>query len=228
MNFKNNTKLIIILSVLLAALLACGIFPSSDEEGVDAEGDAEEIAAVEGDTGEEIAGVSAGSDDCIVGKWLVDNDSMQVYMDASMNQDEDVFIIGEVSGEMYFTYGADGIMSMSSEDFMFAVTFDTGVEGFELNMTMVVVAEGSAHYEADGGTITNTELDYSVEETSMGSMMVFSGEDATIEITINPGLFIVGRENENPDELSTTYECSRDRLTLSGQYLNEILFRRVE
>ena len=228
MNFNNKTRFFIILSVLLAALLACGIFPSSDEEGVDAEGDVPEIAADEEENVEESAGTSADSDDCIVGKWLVDNDSMQVYMDASMNEEEDVFIIGEVSGDMYIAYGTDGIMSMSSEDFTFAVSLDTGVEGIELNMTIVVVAEGTAHYEADGGTITNTELDYSVEETSMGSMMVFSGEDATIEITINPGLFIVGRENANPDELSTTYECSRDRLTLSGQYLNEILFRRVE
>lgn len=228
MKINTKTRLLIVLSILLAAALACGLFPAGDEDAGDASIAGEGSEEDEEDAAEEGSEESDGSDACIVGTWVVDNASMQAYMDESMNQNEDVFIVGEVSGEMYFTYGADGIMSMSSENFSMAVSLDTGVEDFSISMTFVIVAEGSAHYEADGSKLTNTERDYSFEETTIESMLDFSGGDATIELTINPGMFIAGQEDAARDEFSTTYECSGNKLTLTGPELFDVMFTRVE
>ncbi|MCH7663537.1 MAG: hypothetical protein IH859_06675 [Chloroflexi bacterium] len=211
MENNNKSKLLFVLSVLLAASLACSLFPSG------------ETAA-----GEENTAGSASSGDCIVGKWAVDNSSMQAYLDISINQDEGMFLVGEVTGEMYLTFGADGVMRMSSENFGMAMSIDTGIQDFAFNMTFSIVAEGSAHYTADGTTLTNTERDYTFAETTLEGMIDFSGEDATIEITINPGLFIVGQVDDDTDEFSSTYECSGDTLKLTGEEFFEVIFIRVE
>lgn len=211
MNAKLLRTLFAAMGMLLLASLACSL-PGSDD------GDSASISMEE---------EAADAVDCIVGKWAMDTSSMQEYLDASMNETEEVFIIGEVLGNMFFTFGDDGIMSMSSEGFMVAVSLDTGLEDFTIDMSIELIAEGSAHYTADGTTLTNTEQDYTFETTNLAESVSFSGDGSIIQITINPGMFISG-DGVDLDQASTTYECSGDSLTFTGDELYDVKFIRAE
>ncbi|MBW8012914.1 MAG: hypothetical protein FVQ83_16980 [Chloroflexi bacterium] len=167
-------------------------------------------------------------DSCLVAVWAVDPDSMSTYLSSAMNQSSEVlFVVSQVSGDLFLYFDNNGEMGTSSEDFQIIVSLDAGLSEVSFEFTFILEASGTAQYSANGTTITNWDQDYEFVGDPLSAIGEISSGESTIVIAINPGWF-VGLDYDGGDEATATYACSGNTLTLIANEYGTIVFSRIE
>lgn len=232
MKRQKTFKLYAAIALLGAATLACAL-PGGEEDAGDAGVSQVDEASNEdesGDTSSPVEGPRVTDPEadaaCVVGTWAVDTSSMTDYLEANLNQGEDDFFeVGEVSGALVMDLSADGVMTLSSDEFTVTVSFNPGVADLALDFTFIYEASGTAKYAAEAGTLRSWDQDWNVEETSLEFNPSITAEGGTFTFEFNPGMFM---EVESEEDASVNYDCSGDTLTFFVTDAGEVLFTRMD
>lgn len=161
-------------------------------------------------------------DECLVGTWSLDMESMATYMIAILNEAEDAGnSTAEFTGSLSFTFDEQGSMSMTSVDFVRIL--DTGKEEANrfFDRPSQMQAAGNAQYSADGGILITWDQDYLGNNNLPGE----GGEEVSLITNISPEMFLQG---SSAGDNSTTYTCSGDTMELGVNEFGPVMFVRAD
>lgn len=158
------------------------------------------------------SGASAeGTDDCVVGTWLLDTEALVDDFDSLFEAGEmPAAEVTALEGSYTIEFSADGTFTSTRESWGFAIGVEDG------NVTMEYSGTEEGTWSADGSTLTaNTESsDVDIEATmEAGGQQMELPEGQTPEET----QAIVAANSE--------YECSGDVLTLTNSGFEATLNR---
>lgn len=152
-----------------------------------------------------------GTDDCVVGTWVLDTEALVDDFDALFAEtDMPAADVTALEGPYTIEFSADGSFTGVRESWGFAV----GMEGGNVETAFTGTETGT--WSADGSTLT----------------VDIESSDVTVEATMETG----GQEmelpdNQTPDEAqavlgaNSEYECSGDVLTVTNSGFETILNR---
>ena len=247
---KNYSRWVVLVATLAVASLACsslsGLLPGSSQatptptetpmmassSGTD---DSDQPEPDEQDPVEaEPAPELTGNDTCLVGTWRVVHESFSSYMEDAFESPAEGTVDFEFQtgrGDLFMTFGPDGTMSMSGDDFQ----IDMQIIGLA-SFTFLLQAEGSASYAADGEAVATWGTDYASSAEGGGQVLTLPEVGSQAELTLTPGDLFLYAESEGmswtiqgaPDDAGySPYQCSGDTLIIGQEGFQAVRWERV-
>lgn len=203
--------------------------PSSTPEDTDLDSGGDAAGPGGGEDSSSVGG-AAMLDPCLYGTWTIDNESMAQYLSNALNQNGqvDLFSITAVEGSMQLSFNPAGEMTMRSEDYFIQVSI-TLSEQVSMETNIILVASGTAEYQADGTYLTNRFADFEVSGLPMEGVLSAIGEggDAVI-IEVTPDWFLGTITEEDGSGGTGMYTCSDTTLALQTNEYGAVSMTRTE
>lgn len=176
-------------------------------------------------------------DACLVGKWLIDADSLGAYLLANITSDpEATFIVTQVSGELFLRFDIDFKMRLDSNAYVMVLEIDSPESAFNpTSLRLAMSASGAASYAVHAGTLITYDQDYELEDGNKIAVNLSSTSLTLSPIALTPDHFFVTDWQPDADSdylapgdfpRATSYQCDGDMLTLGIDTSMPISFRR--